>query len=122
MKRITFSVKPESPDDRGNQEWKDYAVKKYPKLERWVHFTGFAILGVAIAVGYWTGHPNIGLFAGIAACFVWVIFARPLRCPDCKGCVATRLIEYEHGYRQHVHDCPVCRITWESEVFRESDS
>ncbi len=123
MKRITFSFKPEPTNDREeNQEWRNYATRKYPKLERWVHVAGFAILAAAIAVGYWMKHPNIGLFVGVAACFVLVIFSHPLRCPQCKGPVATRLVEYEHGYRQHFHDCAVCKITWECEKFRESDS
>jgi hypothetical protein len=114
MKRIVFKLKHEPRDEsKENQEWRNYSVGEFPKLPTWVHFAGFAILGIGIAAGYWLGHPGIGFLAGFAACIVLVIKAHPLRCPQCKGRVIIREVEEENGYRRRFfHDCPVCRISW----------
>jgi hypothetical protein len=45
MKRIVFKLKPSPPDpgkENQNQEWRDYAVKEYPKLPVWIHFADVA--------------------------------------------------------------------------------
>jgi hypothetical protein len=109
-------------DREENEEWRNYSVKEYPRIEPWVHVAGLAIIGTGIGLGMWMGHGNIGFFGGIVACFILVLVANPVRCPQCKRQVSTRDIEYEHGYRQFFHDCSKCRITWECKVRRVSDS
>jgi hypothetical protein len=116
MKRIVFKLKDEAADDhKANQEWKNYPVGTYPKLQNWVRFMGFVILPIGIGIGYWVGHSSIGLFAGVAACFVLVLVAHPLRCPQCRGSVMTREVEEENGFKRFFHDCPKCRISWRCE-------
>jgi len=116
MKPIVFKFKHEPKDDnKENQEWRNYTLREYPKLPTWVHFAGFAILTIGISIGYWMGHPGIGILAGIAACFALVLIARPLRCPQCRGRVMTREEEEENGLKRFFHDCPICRISWRCE-------
>src|SRR6185295_6119033 len=116
MKRIVFKLKHDPADDReGNQEWRNYPVGDYPNLPTWLHFAGFAILATGVGLGFWAGsNPGscVGLFAGLAACFVLVMVVHPLRCPQCKGSVSTRHVEEENGFKRFFHDCPVCRIAW----------
>jgi hypothetical protein len=123
MKRITFSLKPEPPvDTKQNQEWKNYSTGKYPKTPLWLHGVVIAMIAAGMAIGCWAGHGNIGFFAGIAACFILVITARPIRCPQCRGPVITRDAKEEDGYRRFLHDCPACKVTWECEKRLPSDS
>lgn len=113
MKRIVFRLKPEPPDNREEiQEWKSYRVKEYPKIPTWLHFAGFAILGLGIGIGYRIGHPGIGFLAGFVAVFILVIVVHPLRCPECRGSVNPRDVDEENGFKRVFHDCPVCRISW----------
>lgn len=119
MKPIVFKFKDEAKDDdKGPQEWRSYAVRDYPKMPTWLHFAGYAILAIGIGIGCWVGHSGIGMLAGFVACFVLVIVAHPIRCPQCRGGVMTRGVEEENGYERFIHDCPVCRISWRCEKRR----
>src|SRR5881296_1912374 len=104
MKRIVLKFKHNPADDnKENQEWRNYSVRGYPKLPAWVHFAGFAILAIGFGIGFWVGSKPgscVGLLAGFAACFVLVIVAHPLRCPQCKGSVLTREVEEENDFKR----------------------
>jgi hypothetical protein len=116
MKPVVFKLKHKPAEDRHkNQEWRNYAVREFPKLPAWVYIAGFAILAIGIGIGSWLGHPGIGLLVGVTACVILVIVAQPLRCPQCRGNVMTREIEEENGLKRFFHDCPTCRITWRCE-------
>jgi len=119
MKRTVFKFKHEPTDDnKMNQEWRNYPVREYPKVPPWVYFAGFAILAIGVSLGFWVGgHPGscVGFLAGMAACFVLVIVAHRIRCPQCKGSVNTREVKEENGFKRFFHDCSVCGISWRCE-------
>jgi hypothetical protein len=104
------------------QEWKSYSSRPYPRMNPWTHVYGLLMFAVIVGVGTWVGHPMIGFFAGTAAIVILLRVAHPLRCPQCKGPVRTREAEEEAGYRRFLHDCSACRITWECEKHRPSES
>jgi len=119
MKRIVFKLKPSPADEnKENQEWRDYPVRKYPNVPTWLHLAGFAILACGVGIGFWLGGNRgtcIGLIAGFAACFVLVMAAHPVRCPQCKGSLRTRQVKEENDFKRFFHDCPVCKISWRCE-------
>ena len=119
MKRTVFKFKHEPTDDnKMDQEWRNYPVREYPKVPPWVSFAGFAILAIGVSLGFWVGgYPGfcVGFLAGMAVCFVLVIAAHPIRCPQCKGSVDTRDVKEENGFKRFFHDCSVCRISWRCE-------
>jgi hypothetical protein len=116
MKRVIFKFKHEPADDiKENQEWRNYSVREFTRVPIWVQLVGFAILATGVGIGFWVGgNPGvcIGLLAGIAACFLLVIAACPVRCPQCKGSVNTREVQEENGFKRFFHDYPVCKVSW----------
>ncbi|HXI71453.1 MAG TPA: DUF3592 domain-containing protein [Verrucomicrobiae bacterium] len=130
MKRITFSLKPEPPDDRKeNQESRNYSLGHYPeipqRLRPWLvlNFLGFTVLGTI--VGYFTGYYISSFIVAIIMTFYVHSLICPLRCPKCGGRVMTRkedTKEDDLDYMQFFHDCPNCKVTWIDKKTRVSDS
>ena len=113
MKRIVFKFKHEPADDHmENQEWRNYSIKEFPDLPKWVQFGSIPVLAIPIGIGYWIEVPYLGILVGIAALFFWIVTFHIHGCPQCKGCVNTREVEEENGFKRFFHDCPVCRISW----------
>ena len=113
MKPIVFKLKPEPADDRKeDQKWRNYPIKEYPDLPRWVQFGSIPVVAIPIGLGYWIEVPYLGILVGFAALVFWILTFRPTGCPQCKGSVTTREVEEENGFKRFFHDCPACKISW----------